>query len=322
MKLKKWLAASAAAMILVSGASAVSAASITTAGDQKLDLGSSISVLPGERTFFGGQFHDWLLTGNVEGTIQEILAQGNVFPENSVSNKQFASVAASILKSAKVYQVCASANDTYYQGMVLSIAVSDNDMTKLLLALNAAQAEASPVIEPETAAAASADNKVTEGKAAPAAEETAAEGETVKAAATKAATEKTVKAEAKKETKKEAKEEKSEIKNSEIKNSEIKNSEIKNSGDVLDGMQTAWGKKVEITENSHWEDKVSKNGLSYRTGSVKALVHKDGFVIPVFAKGIITRSGTSTIYTVFVADQASGKYLDTFFDKALEEAGK
>lgn len=307
MKLKKWLAASAAAMILVSGASAVSAASITTAGDQKLDLGSSISVLPGERTFFGGQFHDWLLTGNVEGTIQEILAHGNVFPENSVSNKQFASVAASILKSAKVYQVCASANDTYYQGMVLSIAVSDNDMTKLLLALNAAQAEASPVIEPETAAAASADNKVTEGKAAPAAEETAAEGETVKAAATKAATEKTVKAEAKKETKKEAKEEKS---------------EIKNSGDVLDGMQTAWGKKVEITENSHWEDKVSKNGLSYRTGSVKALVHKDGFVIPVFAKGIITRSGTSTIYTVFVADQASGKYLDTFFDKALEEAGK
>lgn len=307
MKLKKWLAASAAAMILVSGASAVSAASITTAGDQKLDLGSSISVLPGERTFFGGQFHDWLLTGNVEGTIQEILAQGNVFPENSVNNKQFASVAASILKSAKVYQVCASANDTYYQGMVLSIAVSDNDMTKLLLALNAAQAEASPVIEPETAAAASADNKVTEGKAAPAAEETAAEGETVKAAATKAATEKTVKAEAKKETKKEAKEEKS---------------EIKNSGDVLDGMQTAWGKKVEITEKSHWEDKVSKNGLSYRTGSVKALVHKDGFVIPVFAKGIITRSGTSTIYTVFVADQASGKYLDTFFDKALEEAGK
>lgn len=307
MKLKKWLAASAAAMILVSGASAVSAASITTAGDQKLDLGSSISVLPGERTFFGGQFHDWLLTGNVEGTIQEILAQGNVFPENSVNNKQFASVAASILKSAKVYQVCASANDTYYQGMVLSIAVSDNDMTKLLLALNAAQAEASPVIEPETAAAASADNKVTEGKAAPAAEETAAEGETVKAAATKAATEKTVKAEAKKETKKEAKEEKS---------------EIKNSGDVLDGMQTAWGKKVEITENSHWKDKVSKNGLSYRTGSVKALVHKDGFVIPVFAKGIITRSGTSTIYTVFVADQASGKYLDTFFDKALEEAGK
>ena len=305
MKLKKWLAASAAAMILVSGASAVSAASITTAGDQKLDLGSSISVLPGERTFFGGQFHDWLLTGNVEGTIQEILAQGNVFPENS--NKQFASVAASILKSAKVYQVCASANDTYYQGMVLSIAVSDNDMTKLLLALNAAQAEASPVIEPETAAAASADNKVTEGKAAPAAEGTAAEGETVKAAATKAATEKTVKAEAKKETKKEAKEEKS---------------EIKNSGGVLDGMQTAWGKKVEITENSHWEDKVSKNGLSYRTGSVKALVHKDGFVIPVFAKGIITRSGTSTIYTVFVADQASGKYLDTFFDKALEEAGK
>ncbi|WP_443652949.1 hypothetical protein [Dialister hominis] len=307
MKLKKWLAASAAAMILVSGASAVSAASITTAGDQKLDLGSSISVLPGERTFFGGQFHDWLLTGNVEGTIQEILDQGNVFPENSVSNKQFASVAASILKSAKVYQVCASANDTYYQGMVLSIAVSDNDMTKLLLALNATQAEASPVIEPETAAAASADNKVTEGKAAPAAEETAAEGETVKAAATKAATEKTVKAAAKKETKKEAKEEKS---------------EIKNSGDVLDGMQTAWGKKVEITENSHWEDKVSKNGLSYRTGSVKALVHKDGFVIPVFAKGIITRSGTSTIYTVFVADQASGKYLDTFFDKALEEAGK
>ena len=307
MKLKKWLAASAAAMILVSGASAVSAASITTAGDQKLDLGSSISVLPGERTFFGGQFHDWLLTGNVEGTIQEILAQGNVFPENSVSNKQFASVAASILKSAKVYQVCASANDTYYQGMVLSIAVSDNDMTKLLLALNAAQAEASPVIEPETAAAASADNKVTEGKAAPAAEGTAAEGETVKAAATKAATEKTVKAEAKKETKKEAKEEKS---------------EIKNSGGVLDGMQPAWGKKVEITENSHWEDKVSKNGLSYRTGSVKALVHKDGFVIPVFAKGIITRSGTSTIYTVFVADQASGKYLDTFFDKALEEAGK
>ena len=307
MKLKKWLPASAAAMILVSGASAVSAASITTAGDQKLDLGSSISVLPGERTFFGGQFHDWLLTGNVEGTIQEILAQGNVFPENSVSNKQFASVAASILKSAKVYQVCASANDTYYQGMVLSIAVSDNDMTKLLLALNAAQAEASPVIEPETAAAASADNKVTEGKAAPAAEETAAEGETLKAAATKAATEKTVKAEAKKETKKEAKEEKS---------------EIKNSGGVLDGMQTAWGKKVEITENSHWEDKVSKNGLSYRTGSVKALVHKDGFVIPVFAKGIITRSGTSTIYTVFVADQASGKYLDTFFDKALEEAGK
>lgn len=52
MKMKKWLAVSTMAVMLAAGTMSVNADSMTLSGGEVLDMGSSISVYPGERSFF------------------------------------------------------------------------------------------------------------------------------------------------------------------------------------------------------------------------------------------------------------------------------
>lgn len=53
MKMKKWLAASLTALAVTAGSMAVSADSLTLSGGEVMDMGASVSVYPGERSFFG-----------------------------------------------------------------------------------------------------------------------------------------------------------------------------------------------------------------------------------------------------------------------------
>ena len=133
MKMKMWLAASMTALAMAAGTMAVSADSLTLSGGEVLDMGSSVSVYPGERSFFGSQLHDWLLEGNAAKTVEVALEGAKVFPKDKDYSKEFSEMAVSILRTGKVYQVRAQADDTFYQGMMVSLSVSDSDMLKLAL---------------------------------------------------------------------------------------------------------------------------------------------------------------------------------------------
>lgn len=138
MKYNKWLTAVALTGAVFCGGMAAEADSLTLSGGEVLDLGNTISVYDGERSFFGSQMHDWLIEGNPSASIEKVLVQENVFPENSAYAKEFSVLAADVLKQGKVYQVRAAANDTYYQGMVVSIALTDAQQKQLAVYQKAA----------------------------------------------------------------------------------------------------------------------------------------------------------------------------------------
>lgn len=246
MKMRKWLVLPAMALALAAGGMSVHADSLTLAGGETLDMGSSVSVFPGERSFFGSQFHDWLMKPDAASTLEEAMKGVKLFPKDKGYEKEMSEMAVGILRTGKVYQVRAAANDTYYQGMVISLSVSDGDMLKLAMAGQAALAE--------------------EGQKEP----------------------------LKKEEKK----------------------------DALDFALAALHGMVDVEDHSSWEERTSDKGLSYRTADAKVALTRNGFLLPLYVKGIITRGEGKIVYTAFVADQASGNYFKPGFDKALKEAKK
>jgi len=242
MKLKKWLAVSALTASCLMGTMVAQADLLTLADGKALDMGSQVSVYDGERSFFGSQIHDWLVEGKPEQSIEKVLVEEKVFPEDSTQAKDFSTVAAGILKQAKVYQVRAAANDTYYQGMVLSLTVSDSDMAKL-----------------------KSYQKAAEGN-----KETAATEE----------------------------------------------------NPLVASLLAACHGKVEIASHSDWTEKTSKAGVTYRMADAKLVLNKNGFLLPLYVKGILMKEEGQTTYTLFTADQVSGQYLSTFFDTALQGVKK
>lgn len=262
MKMKKWLAASMTALAVTAGAMSVSADSLTLSGGEVMDMGSSVSVYPGERSFFGSQLHDWLLEPNAAITVEKALEGAAVFPKDKDYSKEFSEMAVSILRTGKVYQLRAAADDTFYQGMMVSLSVSDSDMLKLAMY---GQTALSDKEKPETEAAA--------GKDAYAPKETAPAKGTAKE-------------------------------------------------DSLDKALSLLRGAVKVEDHSSWEDRKSEKGLSYRTADARLVLNKNGFMIPLYVKGVITRGEGKTVYTVFAADQASGRYFQPLLDKALKEAKK
>ncbi|MEE0291837.1 hypothetical protein [Dialister sp.] len=265
MKMKKWLAVSMTALAVTAGSMVVSADSLTLSGGEVLDMGSSVSVYPGERSFFGSQLHDWLMEPNAAVTVEKALEGASVFPKDKDYSKEFSEMAVSILRTGKVYQVRAAANDTYYQGMMVSLSVSDGDMLKLAMYGHTALSEE----EKSKAAETAKDNS---GKV-PAAK--AGSSEKVPAAE-----------------------------------------------DSMDEAIVLFRGAVKVENHSAWEDRKSDKGLSYRTGDARLVLNKNGFMIPLYVKGVITRGEGKTVYTVFAADQASGRYFQPLLDKALKEAKK
>lgn len=262
MKMKKWLAASLTALAVTAGSMAVSADSLTLSGGEVMDMGSSVSVYPGERSFFGSQLHDWLMEPDAAKTVEKALEGAAVFPKDKDYSKEFSEMAVSILRTGKVYQLRAAADDTFYQGMMVSLSVSDSDMLKLAMY---GQTALSNKEKPETEAAA--------GKDASAPKETAPAKGTAKE-------------------------------------------------DSLDKALSLLRGAVKVEDHSSWEDRKSEKGLAYRTGDARLVLNKNGFMIPLYVKGVITRGEGKTVYTVFAADQASGRYFQPLLDKALKEAKK
>ncbi len=130
--MKKWIVASAAAASLTLGGLTAYADTMTLSGGETLDLGA-ISVYDGERSFFGSQIHDWLMEDSAAKTVEEALNKEKVFPEGSAASKAASEMAIDILRRGKVYQVRSVDQGTYYQGMVLSISVSDAEMLQMTL---------------------------------------------------------------------------------------------------------------------------------------------------------------------------------------------
>lgn len=257
MKMKKWLAASFTALAVTAGGMAVQADSLTLSGGEVLDLGSSVSVYPGERSFFGSQLHDWLMEPDAAVTVEKAMKEAAVFPKDKDYSKEFSEMAVSILRTGKVYQVRAAANDTFYEGMMVSISVSDSDMLKLALYGNTALAD-------KDASHESADAAIKEPAAA-------------KAQAEKKPVDKAL--------------------------------------DLLHGAVT-------VDDHSSWEEMKSDNGVAYRTGEAKLSLTKNGFMIPLYLKGVVMKEEGKTVYTLFAADQASGNYFRPILNKALKEAKK
>lgn len=263
MKMKKWLAASLTALAVTAGSMAVSADSLTLSGGEVMDMGSSVSVYPGERSFFGSQFHDWLLEPNAAITVEKTLEGAAVFPKDKDYSKEFSEMAVSILRTGKVYQLRAAADDTFYQGMMVSLSVSDSDMLKLAMYGHTALSDKE---KPEMAGE-DASKKALAVKTSPSDEAPAAE-------------------------------------------------------DSMDRALSLLRGAVKVEDHSSWEDRKSEKGLAYRTGDARLVLNKNGFMIPLYVKGVITRGEGKTVYTVFAADQASGRYFQPLLDKALKEAKK
>lgn len=262
MKMKKWLAASLTALAVTAGSMAVSADSLTLSGGEVMDMGSSVSVYPGERSFFGSQLHDWLMEPDAAKTVEKALEGAAVFPQDKDYSKEFSEMAVSILRTGKVYQLRAAADDTFYQGMMVSLSVSDSDMLKLAMYGHTALSDKE---KPETETAAVKD--VSAVKETAPAKDRAEE-------------------------------------------------------DSLDRALSLFRGAVKVEDHSSWEDRKSEKGLSYRTADARLVLNKNGFMIPLYVKGVITRGEGKTVYTVFAADQASGRYFQPLLDKALKEAKK
>ncbi|WP_303052890.1 hypothetical protein [uncultured Dialister sp.] len=263
MKMKKWLAASLTALAVTAGSMAVSADSLTLSGGEVMDMGASVSVYPGERSFFGSQLHDWLMEPDAAKTVEKALEGAAVFPKDKDYSKEFSEMAVSILRTGKVYQLRAAADDTFYQGMMVSLSVSDSDMLKLAMYGHTALSDKE---KPETTGE-DDSKKASAVKTSPSDEAPAAE-------------------------------------------------------DSMDRALSLLRGAVKVEDHSSWEDRKSEKGLSYRTADARLVLNKNGFMIPLYVKGVITRGEGKTVYTVFAADQASGRYFQPLLDKALKEAKK
>ena len=78
------------------------------------------------------------------------------------------------------------------------------------------------------------------------------------------------------------------------------------------------GIKIYITGEGGWKDKISETGRPYRIGFAKAAIDCNGFVLPVFAGGLIYPGEKETVYTFFISDQPSGAYFAPYIKKAAE----
>ena len=133
MKLSKWMTISTAALVMAGGILTAEADSMVLSGGEKLDLGEKVSVFDGERSFFGSQLHDWLMEDKAVTTVEEAIRKEQLFPANEAYSHDVAQMAVDILRRGKLYQVRSEDKGICYQGMVISIALSDADERKLAL---------------------------------------------------------------------------------------------------------------------------------------------------------------------------------------------
>lgn len=275
MTIKKWAAAGMTALALAAGVSVARADSLTLAGGETVNLGQKVNVLDGDKTFFGAQLKDWLQRPSAEASVEKILREKQVFGEEAPEYKELSRAAVSLLRTAKVYQVRSVADGTYYQGMMASLSLSDEELLQWKqyrdLAADGGKAAIGGADGPTSV-------YLTSGQA---------QQEAAEAAGT--------------EKKKDAGE------------------AVKEAGKAEKGLL---GGAVQVVSNTSWKEGTSRKGISYRYASARIDAVRNGFAIPLYVEGIIMKEKGRTTFTVFAADQASGKYFAPILEKALQGAAK
>lgn len=228
MTIKKWAAAGMTALALAAGVSVARADSLTLAGGETVNLGQNVNVLDGDKTFFGAQLKDWLQRPSAEASVEKLLREKQVFGEDAPEYKELSRAAVSLLRTAKVYQVRSVADGTYYQGMMASLSLSDEELLQWKQYRDLA----------------------------------------------------------------------------------------------ADGRKAVIGGAVQVVSNTSWKEGTSRKGISYRYASVRIDAVRNGFAIPLYVEGIIMKEKGRTTFTIFAADQASGKYFAPVLEKALQGAAK
>lgn len=275
MTIKKWAAAGMTALALAAGVSVARADSLTLAGGETVNLGQNVNVLDGDKTFFGAQLKDWLQRPSAEASVEKLLREKQVFGEEAPEYKELSRAAVSLLRTAKVYQVRSVADGTYYQGMMASLSLSDEELLQWKqyrdLAADGGKAAIGGADGPTSV-------YLTSGQA---------QQEAAEAAGT--------------EKKKDAGE------------------AVKEAGKAEKGLL---GGAVQVVSNTSWKEGTSRKGISYRYASARIDAVRNGFAIPLYVEGIIMKEKGRTTFTVFAADQASGKYFAPILEKALQGAAK
>lgn len=275
MTIKKWAAAGMTALALAAGVSVARADSLTLAGGETVNLGQKVNVLDGDKTFFGAQLKDWLQRPSAEASVEKLLREKQVFGEEAPEYKELSRAAVSLLRTAKVYQVRSVADGTYYQGMMASLSLSDEELLQWKqyrdLAADGGKAVIGGADGPTSV-------YLTSGQA---------QQEAAEAAGT--------------EKKKDAGE------------------AAKEAGKAEKGLL---GGAVQVVSNTSWKEGTSRKGISYRYASARIDAVRNGFAIPLYVEGIIMKEKGRTTFTVFAADQASGKYFAPILEKALQGAAK
>lgn len=275
MTIKKWAAAGMTALALAAGVSVAQADSLTLAGGEIVNLGQKVNVLDGDKTFFGAQLKDWLQRPSAEASVEKLLREKQVFGEEAPEYKELSRAAVSLLRTAKVYQVRSVADGTYYQGMMASLSLSDEELLQWKqyrdLAADGGKAAIGGADGPTSV-------YLTSGQA---------QQEAAGASGT--------------EKKKDAGE------------------AAKDAGKVEKGLL---GGAVQVVSNTSWKEGTSRKGISYRYASARIDAVRNGFAIPLYVEGIIMKEKGRTTFTVFAADQASGKYFAPILEKALQGAAK
>lgn len=275
MTIKKWAAAGMTALALAAGVSVARADSLILAGGETVNLGQKVNVLDGDKTFFGAQLKDWLQRPSAEASVEKLLREKQVFGEEAPEYKELSRAAVSLLRTAKVYQVRSVADGTYYQGMMASLSLSDEELLQWKqyrdLAADGGKAAIGGADGPTSV-------YLTSGQA---------QQEAAEAAGT--------------EKKKDAGE------------------AVKEAGKAEKGLL---GGAVQVVSNTSWKEGTSRKGISYRYASARIDAVRNGFAIPLYVEGIIMKEKGRTTFTVFAADQASGKYFAPILEKALQGAAK
>lgn len=275
MTIKKWAAAGMTALALAAGVSVARADSLTLAGGETVNLGQKVNVLDGDKTFFGAQLKDWLQRPSAEASVEKLLREKQVFGEEAPEYKELSRAAVSLLRTAKVYQVRSVADGTYYQGMMASLSLSDEELLQWKqyrdLAADGGKAAIGGADGPTSV-------YLTSGQA---------QQEAAGASGT--------------EKKKDAGE------------------AAKDAGKAEKGLL---GGAVQVVSNTSWKEGTSRKGISYRYASARIDAVRNGFAIPLYVEGIIMKEKGRTTFTVFAADQASGKYFAPILEKALQGAAK
>lgn len=138
--MKKWLIGASLSCALLMGMSTGYADNLVLPKGETLDLGKQVSVWKGSQSFMGGYIAEFLDNPNVNEELEKNIVKAGIFDaSDKASPKELASIVGTALKDCRLYQVRADADDTLYTGLVISVPVTNDQMTGIMKLMGAAK---------------------------------------------------------------------------------------------------------------------------------------------------------------------------------------